>query len=59
VVHRIDAADPYPHDYDETVARNVREQDGDARPAIANPLDSIDGNEVILLGSRLGTFGRR
>ena len=41
-VHRIEAADPYPADYDETVRRNVREQDADARPAIANPLASID-----------------
>jgi flavodoxin len=31
-VHRIEAADPYPDDYDATVARNVREQDGDTRP---------------------------
>jgi flavodoxin len=50
-VHRIDAADPYPHDYEETVARNVREQDADARPEIANPLPSIDDYDVILLGS--------
>ena len=26
-VHRIEAVDPYPADYDETVERNVREQD--------------------------------
>lgn len=50
-VHRIEAADPYPVDYEETVARNVREQDADARPAIANPLTSIDGYDVVLLGS--------
>src|SRR3954451_10096555 len=41
-VHRIQAADPYSEDYDETVQRNVREQNADARPGIANPLDSID-----------------
>jgi hypothetical protein len=41
-VHRIDAADPYSASYDATVARNVREQEADARPAIANPLASID-----------------
>ncbi len=40
-VYRIEAADPYSDDYEETVARNVREQDADARPAIANPLASI------------------
>ena len=50
-VHRIRAADPYPADYDETVRRNVREQETDARPAIANPLRSIDGYDTILLAS--------
>lgn len=50
-VHRIEATDPYPDDYDDTVARNVREQDADARPEIANPLASIDGYDVVLLGS--------
>ena len=50
-VHRIDAADPYPADYDETVQRNVQEQDTDARPAIANPLASIDAYDTILLAS--------
>ena len=50
-VHRIEAADPYPADYDETVQRNVQEQDTDARPAIANPLASIDAYDTILLAS--------
>lgn len=50
-VHRIQAAAPYPAGYDATVARNVREQDDDTRPAIANPLSSIDGYDMILLGS--------
>ena len=50
-VHRIEPADPYPADYDETVQRNVREQDTDARPAIANPLASIDAYDTILLAS--------
>ena len=50
-VHRIEPADPYPADYDETVQRNVREQDTDARPAIANPLPSIDEYDTILLAS--------
>jgi flavodoxin len=50
-VHRIEPADPYPADYDATVRRNVREQDTDARPAIANPLGSIDGYDTILLAS--------
>jgi flavodoxin len=50
-VHRIKAADPYPDDYEETVARNVREQDADARPAIANLPSSIDRYDTVLLGS--------
>ncbi|HWL98538.1 MAG TPA: flavodoxin [Nocardioidaceae bacterium] len=50
-VHRIQPADPYPHDYDATVARNAREQDADARPAIANPLPALDGYDIVLLAS--------
>jgi flavodoxin len=50
-VHRIEPIDPYPDDYEETVARNVREQDADARPAIANPLASIEPYDIVLLGS--------
>jgi flavodoxin len=50
-VHRIEAADPYPDDYRPTVERNVREQDTNARPAIANPFASIDGYDTVLLGS--------
>jgi hypothetical protein len=52
-VHRIEAAEPYSDDYDDTVTRNVREQDADARPAIANPLPAIDAYDVVLLGSGL------
>lgn len=37
--------------HDETVERNLREQDSDARPAIANPLASIDRYDTILLAS--------
>ena len=50
-VHRIEPADPYPDSYDETVERNLREQDANARPGIANPLASIDGYDTILLAS--------
>jgi len=50
-VHRIEAADPYPDDYDETVARNVREQEADARPAIANLPASIERYDTVLLAS--------
>jgi flavodoxin len=50
-LHRIEPADPYPESYDVTVERNTREQNADARPGIANPLDSIDEYETILLAS--------
>jgi flavodoxin len=50
-VHRIEAADPYPGGYDATVARNVSEQNADARPAIANPLPSMDQYDTVLLAS--------
>ncbi|MCA9879303.1 MAG: hypothetical protein KC442_16040 [Thermomicrobiales bacterium] len=50
-VYRIEPVDPYPWDYEETRARNVEEQEADARPAIANPLTSIAGYDVVLLGS--------
>jgi hypothetical protein len=42
---------PYPDDYDATVERNVREQDADARLAMAEPLPSLDGDDVVLLAS--------
>lgn len=50
-VHRIEAADPYPGSYDATVARNVREQNADARPAVANPLPAIERYDIVLLAS--------
>lgn len=50
-VYRIEAADPYSDDYRETVERNVQEQNADARPAIANPLDSMAAYDTVLLAS--------
>ena len=50
-VYRIEAAAPYPDGYDATVERNVREQNTSARPAIANPLPSIDQYDTVLLAS--------
>ena len=50
-MYRIRAANSYPQDYEATVRRNVREQNADARPRIANPLKTIDDYDVILLGS--------
>jgi flavodoxin len=50
-VYRIQAADPYPDSYDETVQRNKREQDEDTRPAIAGPLPQVARYDTVLLGS--------
>lgn len=50
-VYRIEAADPYSDVYDDTVARNVAEQDSDARPGIAAPLPAVDQYDTVLLGS--------
>ena len=51
-VYRIEASDAYPVSYDATVARNVREQNDNARPAIANPLPAIDQYDTVLLACR-------
>jgi flavodoxin len=50
-VYRIKASDPYPHSYQETVERNKREQDEDARPSIAGRLPTLTGYDTVLLGS--------
>ncbi|MFC7725496.1 flavodoxin [Nocardioides sp. GCM10028917] len=50
-VHRLEAVEAYPDDYDATVARNVREQDDDARPPLIDPLESITAYDVVLVGS--------
>lgn len=43
--------DPYPQAYDPTVARNVREQEDDARPGIVGPLPDLSGKDAVLLGT--------
>jgi flavodoxin len=50
-LYEIEAADPYPESYDPTVDRNQREQDGDARPAIAGPLPDVSRYDTVLIGS--------
>jgi flavodoxin len=50
-VYHIASDQPYSHSYDETVERNVQEQNANARPAIANPLDSLTQYDIVLLGS--------
>ena len=47
-VHRIRPVEPYSDDHDATVARDVREQDDDARPAIADPLASMRYDTILL-----------
>ena len=49
--YQIEAADPYSADYEATVARNVREQERDARPAIASPLPDMSRYETVILAS--------
>lgn len=50
-VIRLEAADPYPESYDETVARNRAEQDADARPEIAGGVPDLSEYDAIVLGS--------
>ncbi|HET6687680.1 MAG TPA: flavodoxin [Jiangellaceae bacterium] len=50
-LYRIKAEEPYPESYDETVQRNVDEQEADARPAIADRLPDLTPYGTILLGS--------
>ncbi|MFE5399064.1 flavodoxin [Streptomyces sp. NPDC056568] len=50
-VHRIEAVDPYPQDYEQTVARNSREQERDARPAIVRLPRSLAPYGTVLLAS--------
>lgn len=50
-LHKIETAEPYPSGYDETVKRNVRKQNTNVRPGIANPLPDITPYDIVLLGS--------
>lgn len=55
--YRVEAAEPYPFSYDDTVERNRREQAQDARPALATPPPALDGYDVVLLGSPVWNVG--
>lgn len=48
---RIEAADPYPVEYDPTVARTSREPDDDARDEIDGELPDLTGCDTLVLGS--------
>lgn len=50
-VFRIEAAEAYSDRYDPTVARNVEEQNSDARPAIADALPDLSPYDRVLIGS--------
>ena len=50
-LYQIHAADPYPDNYDQTVARNVREQQQNARPAIVGALPDLTPYSTVLLAS--------
>ena len=46
----IEPADPYPEDYEETVARAVRERDSGYRPRLKRSVPDIGSYEVVFLG---------
>ncbi|NQX12267.1 hypothetical protein HQQ80_11570 [Microbacteriaceae bacterium VKM Ac-2855] len=50
-VFRIEAVEPYSDSYDDTVARNVREQNEDARPAIAGEIPDAGEYDTIIVAS--------
>lgn len=50
-VFRIEAVEAYSDSYDDTVARNVREQNEDARPAIAGELPDASDYDTIIVAS--------
>ncbi len=52
-VFEIQATDPYSTDYDDTVARNVREQNSNARPGIAGTLPVARPYGIVILASPL------
>jgi flavodoxin len=58
-LHEIRVADPYPHDYEETVARNLREQEDDARPAIDGAVPDLGDTAPSSSAALCGTSGRR
>ena len=47
---RIEPATPYPDDYDEMLDLGQREQDEDARPALAADVPSLAGYDTVYLG---------
>jgi flavodoxin len=58
-VFEIRAAAPYPDAYDPTVARNVREQNQDARPQIAGELPDLPATTRCCWAAPCGTYAPR
>lgn len=49
-LHRLEAADPYPEDYDQTADRAKKEQDEGTYPEVANPVADWESYDTIYLG---------
>lgn len=49
-IYRIDPAEPYPTDYQATVARYRQERDQHRLPALASPVPDMSGYDVIFIG---------
>jgi flavodoxin len=49
-VHEIEHANPYPEDYEETVAQAVRERDSGYRPPLKGSVPDSSSYEVVFLG---------
>ena len=49
-IHRLEAVDPYPIDYDQTADRAKQEQDDHVYPEIANQVEDWDAYDTIYLG---------
>jgi hypothetical protein len=58
-VYRIEAADAYPENYDATVERNVREQDGEPAPPSLTRRRHWTGTTSRCSPARSGTSGHR
>ncbi|WP_327097700.1 hypothetical protein OIE68_02130 [Nocardia vinacea] len=58
-VHRIDPVEPYPDDYEATVARNVDEQDSNARPGMRTRWTRSPATTRSSWPAVSGTCGRR
>lgn len=50
-VYEIEAAEPYPYEYEAATDQAQREKDANARPAIAAELPDLSGYDTLLVGS--------